>query len=1033
MLCAAIHTQNTEKLNLDNASFEFINAVTGEILLAISLANASAAMICDSEYMEIVHKHANEENELDANYYEVSNLEPGRYRIKETVGPQLIVASEDISSDEGDNDQAYAIVQYKPINKDIVLIQDDMMQEFYLYHHDSNTTYVDANGNVLTDTERHGFKALVRSLFFYATHPKEFRAMWDTTFDRTHILTDDEQRRIVELYALSSVCFALAYFWIVAPFICLLFLSLKAIPIAGFGPAFLIGNISAYISNYILDGWSAYSLLSSAYPDLALNFTQTLLILALFVLGIVFIGRYFAKFFKQINPILDEQPPRLENDPNSGAKGASRFIDDEKEIAKNLKLASYDEEVLEDAGAYVGYLGKSPTREFVDCCFNQTLHATEAVINSPAKLIKSDNEDTQAKQFHFPEELYAKPKGYAVYLPGDYHTMVEADTRGGKSQLIVLPQIELLSRCPKKSLIILDSKRELFGMCGERLSELMPVYVIDMSNPYASSLWNPLAPAIELWNQGRINASNQAVTEVVEAIIPRQQNEGQSKFFNDGARSQTRSSSLYVISDPKCPDNQRTISTAARLIETFGQPTKVNPLGKSNEMFIPYEEMLEELDHAYDHPAYEAYSAARNAIAKEAKSFASTTATYLSLFRDPAIEEMMSGNDIPFSKIADERCAVFITIPTHKKAYLPFATLYLDQAYSQLVEHAQSGTGRCKQDVHFICDEICTINKWDKLGSALNYGAGLGIFFHLYVQNLSTFEAKYGDEAAGIYSACINRVFLKTGDQKRGAKEISDAVGSYTYDQVNTTYSGSRFLPMLHKSVSHSPGERKLLREDEALRWKAAYGAIVRNGDLPYKIPVPPPSRTPVSKIFGLGDLKYNLNKILKASLDRPVRKSQIDQKYSPELKKLKDGYIYSDKERRAARSRFIATLAKAYSRRINDVSALPDSDENDNPIPKAAIFNTKTGESQLWETVTPAFAREAHKEFVKWKIDNKEKDLKKWIANEQRAFKDGKYSDAPSLTNKASPPPKRKRKTQAASPNSLDQLEINFSDDANK
>lgn len=1030
---------------LEGALFALLFAANAHAVLdRVDTNSLSVIRIADKEWMDDIRKSANSKNKFLESYIQVDELPEGKYFIDEIEGPSMVATVEDpsefsSSTPESGNetDQATLVKQFEPVRKAIIVKEVDRVQSFKILHHDNSTHFYDATGAQIKEQSNkliilslinlvHGFRHPFQSLskLLNRTTITQSRAFITSLFKRTHLPNQKETAGLCSIFFLCLISLVALYFIFIAPFICVIGQSISVYDVPGFGGQFLFANISGYFSRFIFHGWEAVSLLGSSYPEVGIPLGFYLITVTLLFVLIILLIRKFATFFSPINPILKEQPPRIEDGPNVGTKGSDSLITDEKIVASTLSTCNYSnvEEDLIEGGIYCGFIGQTPAQVFFNGCINTSISAIENFAQSALYLNKS--ESFQSWNL---DSIKREPKGNAVYLGGDNHGFIIADTRGGKTRLILIPTIELLSRCSNESLIIFDPKGEIYGQTSEAVSARMPVYVIDMSEPLRSHRWNPLTPAIMYWKMGDYVRANTAVTEVIEAIAPKLPNEGQSKYFNDGARAQMRSACLYIISDPKCPDNQKTLSTVARFIETYMQPTYVDPT-KPTKTFIPYEEMLEQLPNAYDHPAYEAYSAARGANPKEAKSFTSTSATYLSLFRDPAIEAMMSVTDLPITDIADKRCAVYLIIPTHKRAYRPFSTLFLDQAYSALIEHAQSGTGRCKQRVNFIWDEVCSINKWDNLSSAINYGAGVGIRFYLFVQNLSIFENLYGREAAGIYSNCNYKIFLKTGDIKNTAPEISRTLGSYTIETENTTYSGSRFLPLTNKSVSHSPAERKVLSVSEVMRWKSSYGAIVLTGDQPLVVPLPDISQTPVEKIFGLGDIRHNLIKTLDARMARSIIRPSSEQHYFPELPEIINGVTYSDKKRKALRASFIASLAKYHARRIADVQQPSNnisSDQAKQAVYYAAAFNELTGELKRWdEGITASLTSVINNPAYKVKIDISKKQIDSWVAAKKTKYKEHQKSQIQLETNKPKQKPKRRTK-QGSDPPGQQKLDL--------
>lgn len=1046
MICAEIHMIDAARsFVLQNIMFELLNPSGVTVGIVKANSNFGAPKIADREWFDEINKANNDINDFKEQYTLVEKLRPGKYTIREIEQPSFEILTEDLNAEDAGaaGENAKLCITYSPIEKDIIIRPTEYVQVFKVLHFDYTEYFIDANGTIIEDKEERLFTETIKDAFAdlkQSISKKSLRtwiinalkglprtlidalsaksALIDSIkkpFDRSEYPGTSARKHLASAFMLLAFAIGVVYGVFIAPLVTVFAIGLKGLSYAGFGLSFLIDNLSAYFSAYFFSGWQAVSLLNTAYPALALDVLSLVCIWGILaiILGVVFWK--YSIFFIPKNPILDNQPEAIVDGPNRGIKGTAEFIRDQKVIKENFMVVSYrDPKPLKDSGAYLGFLPPTPIQDLRDSIINEMIDVLEILCRNAIAFKDTDKAHSFAITVIRP-----KLKGFAVFIPGDYHSFILGDTRSGKSRRAVMTTVDNLSRCPNESLIIFDSKGEIEGLLGDVLRGLMPVYTIDMSDPSRSSRWNPLTHAINLWEQGDFSKANQAVAEVFAAIAPQQENEGPSRYFNDGARAIMRSVALKIIADKNCPDDQKTISTVARWIETYCMPTYLSPT--SNKTFVPYEEMLEQLPDAYNHVAFEAYSAARGANAKESKSFCSTAATYLSLFRDPAIADMTSETDIPITRAADERCAIFVNIPVHKRAYRPFATLFLDQAYTALLEHANAGSGRCKQRVNIIWDEVCSIPRWENLFSAINIGAGHGLRFFLYVQNLSIFRQVYKEEADGIFGNCTNKIFLKTGDSRLTAPQMTDMLGSYTAKSQTISYSGTRFLPKFNQSITYSPTERHLLNKDEVMRWKADYGAIVMTGDQPYIVPCPDISKTPFQQIYGLGDMKHNLLKILKSKNERPERELSNDQKYFAELPKIKQGKKYRDDERRALRSAFIVQLAKAHAQRAKGITDSESPEKPTKGFAFAAAFNTATGESQIWEDgLNKNFEKVLNNPSIQLKLSNNKSKIRSWLEHKNKNFKEIQQAKQ-EIAN----PPNKKRSPQQSGKSVLGQMEL--------
>lgn len=873
---------------------------------------------------------------------------PGRYVVLEQEPPVLDVVAEDVDGGTVTRRQ-----RYQKYRRRVIVVEDaEDVQHFDLLHMPDGEPQIIGEDGRPVDGGVAPFGSKAAAWLRSWRNPRVAWAELKKPFCRTHELSSDEVATVARAMALSLAAALGLYFWLAAPLILVLAFSASVIGEEGFGLPFFGQNVLGYLGGYALDGWSAWGQLCAAYGSNVPAGPAAAAVALGAVAQCAAIVKFFAGRCTPKNPILDELPPPVKEGPNRGTKGTASLVTDRAVVESRLAVCPGDGSELSDTGMYVGFYGRSGYRRLLDACANDAIDGVEAVA-------RRRNPD-----FSVDDRWRPRAKGEYVFLPGDAHTILFGDTRAGKTRRLLLSTIDLIHRNPKESSIIFDPKGELYGLAGPGLRAAgVEVVVVDLSDPSRSSRWNVATLAIEAWERGEYVKAAQQVSEIVADIAPTTPYEGTSKYFNDGSRGQMRSQLLYAIADKSCPREQKTLTTVSRLCEVYGSALPVEPGNPRNtKTFVPYEEMLEMLP-SVDHPAIEAYSAARGANDKERKAFCSTTQTFLSLFRDPAIADMSSTTDNPFVNIATRRQAVFLIVPSNKQAYRPFATMYLKQAYKTLEDIAKEGSGdpgqkisgRLPQRVNIICEELCSIPKWDDLVTATNIGAGYGIRFFLVVQNKALFEGVYEDDAIGILGNCANKVFIRTGDAENTAKWLSGYIGDYTVNVQTTTYSGHRLSPWLsRKSVSTSPDKRPHLTEDEILRWKADYGSIVITGDEPYVVPLPDVSMTPTQRSFDLGSLQHNLEKIYEARYSIAPRPPSTQEKWFPELPKVKDGKRYSDKERRERRARFLQTLAANHVRRTMRSGAASRTAEGGALV--AAVFNPSTGEVRTFDRIDEAY-----------------------------------------------------------------------------
>lgn len=889
---------------LKGAMVTVASLADGSVVYSSDRPEDDSVLLCDAEYYYSLTEAGRAAHRL------APALSAGKsYLVTETAAPSSSITMEGIGGGVMTMTQGYGAV----VGKRFHVMESEEHHDVVLRHSESaEQTFTDSQGN-----EMAGSPGLLSRIKIARGAPLAFarravESIRRSTAGAVRVATGSGRRRagdgrIVGALSVSAMLLIAAlYAWIAAPLVLVCAISLTGSGADGFGPQWASRNIIEYVTGgYLLDGWQAWTALSTAYPNLAPSPMGALACLAVPFLAIAAAAHLgLSRMVNRESEILASRPPAIDSGVNTNIHGSARLIEDRSEVMRTLDSSPAIQQPPGELAAYAGFMPESrPVRLAKEeaRCVAQALDAVAGAFGRGGRA---------------PRLKPPSPDGRPMFMSFDSHMALLGDTGAGKTRRYLLPLVVgIMSQ--NQSAIITDPKGEIHGLLSPYLRAIgKNVVVVDFSDPSRSARWNPLMPAVRLWEADR-NKAAEIASEIVEQLIPRHQNEGNAKFFNDGARAKLKSAILYTVSDPKCPDSQKTIQTAARLDEAFGVPIDVP--GKQGKRFVPYEEMLESLPGGPEHLAYAAYSGARNAKDEETKSFSSTLATFMQAFSDPAIEDLMSGDEVDFEKLATEPTALFLIIPSEKQAFNSLATMFLDQAYQRLVSFAKEGrggmAGKLPLRVNFVCEELCSIAKWNGLSQIVNIGRGHGMRFFLVLQSKAIFDALYEEDGNAILANCGHIVFLKTNDVDVTERWLSAKLGTYTCESVSTTMSGSRFAPVLtRKSVSTSAVKREVLTTEELDRWTADDGAIILLDGHPVVVPMPDISEMPLSDVLGMGSDVENLRKIWNArrSLE-PRAPAGAGRKWSPELKAGKE---YTDDERRRERARFLTQLASSWCSR---------------------------------------------------------------------------------------------------------------------
>lgn len=338
---------------------------------------------------------------------------------------------------------------------------------------------------------------------------------------------------------------------------------------------------------------------------------------------------------------------------------------------------------------------------------------------------------------------------FEINMKPETHALVLGTTGTGKTQLFANPTIRILSHTAQKpSIVLTDPKGELYEDNADVLrKEGYNVIVLNLNDPYSSSMWNPMEIAFDTYQRaGNLAKEVKKYSECTPEQmgfdrIPEKdlngvtygnswygfdgkafpthemiKNELEAKKIQleDEAKSDLRNIALSLIpDDPQCkdptwPNGCRDFITG--LMYAMLEDTRDPRLGMTKEKFNFFN--LYKIAMLRD-PAGERESQLKT-VAKYAdgrdevkgnvkqlmstvcgaagvtqKSFLSTLGSSVGkTLGDDGILYVTSGTDIDFKTFADQPTAFFIRIPDHKTERHPIGVLCISQLYKVLVDVA---------------------------------------------------------------------------------------------------------------------------------------------------------------------------------------------------------------------------------------------------------------------------------------------------------------------------------------------------------
>ncbi len=338
---------------------------------------------------------------------------------------------------------------------------------------------------------------------------------------------------------------------------------------------------------------------------------------------------------------------------------------------------------------------------------------------------------------------------FEVNMKPETHALVLGTTGVGKTQLLANPTIRVLAHSAQKpSLVMTDPKGELYADNAAILEEEgYKCIVLNLDNPYASSLWNPMEIAYRVYERaGNLAKEVKKYTDVkpedvghvrfntdllhgVEygnvwygfenkafpnKEILQQELDAKRTQLEEEAKSDIKNIGLSLIpddpnsKDPTWSNGCRDFITGIMyaMLEDSRDPRLGMTIDKFN-FFNLYkicmlrdpagerESALKTLTNYADgrdkvrSNVYQLMSGVCLASGVTQRSFLSTLSSSVGkTLGDEGILYLTSGTDIDFTQIPKQPTAFFIRIPDHKTERHPLGVLCISQLYKVLVDVA---------------------------------------------------------------------------------------------------------------------------------------------------------------------------------------------------------------------------------------------------------------------------------------------------------------------------------------------------------
>lgn len=393
------------------------------------------------------------------------------------------------------------------------------------------------------------------------------------------------------------------------------------------------------------------------------------------------------------------------------------------------------------------------------------------------------------------------------------NNIIYAITRGGKTESLVVPTVDIVSRAEKKaSMIIPDAKGTLANTTATKLIERgYRVFIYDMFDFDHTNFYNPMEVIRESYWSGNIDLAEELATDL--AFIFYEDYDAKDKFWIEAPRSLFAACVLALVEDCQKENAPEKVSlySVFVLMAALGSVQSTDKREKGLDDYFT--------SRPVTNPARLAYTSITFSEGKTRTSVLTLTLNKMDAYRRANIAKMTSRNDLDLTEIGfgEQPIAVILRVPFYNRSYDALVTTYIAQAfYMNMKKAAMSNNGKLARRVRVVGDEIFNFPAFKDLDNMVTVCLGTGWSFDFYAQSPVQVEKKYGDKVAKIVlDNCATTYFLASPD-KDARQKISDLCGPVTIE--NVTRSGERFS--LNKSITEQFEERPLIPIQELLELK---------------------------------------------------------------------------------------------------------------------------------------------------------------------------------------------------------------------
>ncbi|MDD5865050.1 MAG: type IV secretory system conjugative DNA transfer family protein [bacterium] len=360
---------------------------------------------------------------------------------------------------------------------------------------------------------------------------------------------------------------------------------------------------------------------------------------------------------------------------------------------------------------------------------------------------------------------------------GEYHNLVIGSTGSGKTECVVKPLVNLLSK-KGESMVITDPKGEIYQYCGDYLKKQgYNIVILNFRDPEKGNSWNPLALPYMYYKQGNADKATELLEDVSLNILYDKSEGGDSAFWQKSAADYFSGLAMGLFMDAS---EKEVNLNSINFMSTVGEERR------GTKTYIQeYFNLKGEATTAYIFA-----SNTINAPSDTKGGILSTFRQKIRLFSTKEnLSEMLSYSDFDMRDIGNKKTAVFMIIHDEKKTYHGLMTIFIKQCYETLIDCAQANGGKLQYRTNFILDEFANMPPLKDVDSMVTAARSRAIRFTFIIQNFAQLNDVYGEEVAQVIKGnCGNLIYLISTELK-ALEEISKMCGEVKSNEKDKTAS----------------------------------------------------------------------------------------------------------------------------------------------------------------------------------------------------------------------------------------------------